>query len=178
MSDNNISVKIVEAKNNFGKAEADYQRKKELAADKIISGKELLDAKTTYDNAKVVYENFINNFNEGGQSITSPVKGFLKQIFVTNGQYVEAGQPLVTVSQIHSLVLTAFVQQQYSSILPDIHSANIKTLNEDQPYTFEELNGKVLSYGKSVMMIVTLITLYCKLTKKVVSYREALSKFT
>lgn len=150
MSDNNISVRITEARNNFENTEADYNRKKELAEDRIISEKELLEAETAYDNARAVYENYLNNFSEGGQSIKSPVKGFLKQVFVANGQHVEAGQALVSVSQNQSLVLNAFVQQQYSNILSGISSANIKTLHNNQSFTFDELNGKVLSYGKSV----------------------------
>ncbi len=150
MSDNNIAVRVTEARNNFENAEADYMRKKELAEDRIISEKELLEAKTAYENARAVYENYINNFSEGAQSITSPMQGFVKQVFVTNGQYVEAGQTLVSVSQNQSLILHAFVQQQYSGILAGINSANIKTLYDNQSYTFEELNGKVLSYGKSV----------------------------
>lgn len=150
MSDDNISVQIAEAKNNFENAEANFNRKNELAQDKIISENELQNAEKQYENAKAVYQNLISNFSTSGQSIKSPISGFLKQVFVANGQYVEAGQPLFTVSQNQALVLNAFVQQQYSGILSTIYSANVKTLYDNKSYTFEELNGKVLSYGKSV----------------------------
>ncbi len=149
MSENNISVKLAEAKSNFENAESDYNRHVELAKDKIISEKELQTAKNLYETTKAVYENLINNFSATGQSITSSMSGFIKQIFVSNGQYVEAGQPLISISQNKNLVLNAFVQQKYISILSSINSANIKTLYDNQTYTFEELNGQVLSYGKS-----------------------------
>jgi len=149
MSENNITVKLAEAKNNFENAEADYNRHIELAKDKIISEKELLTAKNLYENTKAVYENLINNFSATGQSITSSMTGFVKQIYVSNGQYVESGQPLITISQNQTLVLNAFVQQQYIGVLSSINSANIKTLYDNTTYTFEELNGKVLAYGKS-----------------------------
>ena len=150
LSENNIAVKIREAKNNFEKAEADYLRKKELVADKIVSEKDFLEAKTTYENSKAVYQNLIANFNEGGQNVTCAISGFVEQVFVTNGQYVEAGQPMISVTQNRSLVLKAYVQQQYSGLLSGIFSANIKTLYDNQSYSFEELNGKILSFGKSV----------------------------
>jgi hypothetical protein len=47
------------------------------------------------------------------------------------------------------LVLNAYVQQKYIGVLSSIYSANIKTLHNNKTYSFEELNGKVLSYGKS-----------------------------
>lgn len=150
ISEGNISVKITEAENNFKNAEADYKRKKELANDKIISEKELLESKKRYDNAKAIYENLINNFSVGGQSIKSPINGFIKQIFVANGQFVKTGQALITLSQNKVLILNAFVQQKYYSILSTIQSATIKTLFDNRSYTFEELNGKIISYGKSV----------------------------
>lgn len=149
MSENNISVKLAEAKSNFENAETDYIRKKELAKDKIISEKELQASKNYYENTKAIYENLVNNFSATGQNITSPMSGFVKQVFVSNGQFVEEGQPLITISQNKTLFLKAFVQQKYFNILQLIYSANIKTLYDNKTYTFEELNGIVLSYGKS-----------------------------
>ena len=150
MSENNLELRINEARNNFENAQAGYLRKKELAVDRIVSEKELLEARTVFENSRAVYENLVNNFSDGGQSISSPLTGFLKQVFVKNGQYVEAGQTLATVSQDQSLILNAFVQQQYSGLLTGISSANIRTTENNNIYTFEELNGKVLSFGKAV----------------------------
>lgn len=166
MMENNLAVKITEAKNNFAKAEADYNRKKELAADRIISEKELLEAKTEYENSKSIYENLADNSSEGGQDITSPMKGFVKQVWVSNGQYVEAGQRLATVSQNHSLMLNAFVQPQYSNMLSSLNSAHLKTLGDNKSYTFEELNGKVISVGKSVNSNNFLIPVYLQIDNK------------
>ncbi|NDP22314.1 MAG: efflux RND transporter periplasmic adaptor subunit [Paludibacter sp.] len=149
LAGNNTVVQFAEAKNNFEKAEADYDRAKELAKDKIVSDKELLNAKNLYDNAKAVYSNMNKNFSSSGQSVKSPMNGFVKQVFIQNGQSVEAGQAVVSVSQNKTLLLRAEVQQKYASILGSIHSATIRTLNDNQTYTLEQLNGKVLSYGKT-----------------------------
>ncbi len=149
MADNNIVVKYAEAKSNYEKANADYERAKELAKDKIVSEKDLLSAKNQYENAKAVYDNLNWNFNASGQTITSPQEGFIKQVFVKNGAYVEAGQPVAVVSQNKSLVLTADVPSKYATVLPNIKTANIRTINDNRSYSLEQLNGKVLSFGKA-----------------------------
>ncbi len=149
MVDNNIAVKYAEAKSNYEKANADYERAKELAKDKIVSEKDLLSAKNQFENAKAVYDNLNKNFNASGQTITSPQVGFIKQVFVKNGAYVEAGQPVAVVSQNKSLVLIADVPSKYASILPNIKTANIRSINDNRSYSLEQLNGKVLSFGKA-----------------------------
>ncbi len=148
-ADNNSSVRFEEAKNNFEKAKADYERLQELVKDKIVSEKELLIAKNQYNNTKATFDNLNKNFSSTGQHVSSPMGGFIKQLLVQNGQYVEAGQPLVSISQNKTLMLCAEVQQKYASLLGSVYSANIRTLHDNQKYSFEELNGKVLSYGQS-----------------------------
>ncbi len=149
LADNNISLRFAEAKNNFEKAASEYDRAKELANDKIVSEKDLLNAKNQYDNARAIYDNLNKNFNTTGQRVTSPMNGFIKQIFVHNGSYVEAGQPIASISQNKNLVLSAEVQPKYASALSTILSANIRTLHDNQTYSLEQLNGRVLSFGKS-----------------------------
>jgi multidrug efflux pump subunit AcrA (membrane-fusion protein) len=75
--------------------------------------------------------------------------GFVKQLFVKNGQYVEAGQPIVMISQNKTLVIYAEVQQKFAPYLASISSATLRTLNDSKTYSLEELNGKVLSYGRA-----------------------------
>lgn len=149
MADNNISVRYAEAKNNLEKASADYERAKKLAVDRIISEKDLLDTKNRFDNAKALFDNLNSNFNASGQQVKSPMTGFVKQVFVSNGSYVEAGHPVVIVSQNKTLTLHAEVQQKYASLLSSVTSANIHTVHDNQTYSLEELNGKVLSFGKA-----------------------------
>lgn len=149
LADNNLSVKISEAQSNYERAKADYERAKELSKDKIVSEKDLLAAKNSFENAKAVYDHLNRNFNTNGQAVASPMSGFVKQLLVKNGAFVEAGQPLLVVSQNKTLILTAQVPQKYAGILNAVQSANIRTLNDNQSYTLEVLNGKVLSVGKA-----------------------------
>lgn len=148
-ADDNSAVRYMEAQNNYEKAKLDYERTKELAKDKIVSERQLLDAKNEYDNARLVYNNLNENFNSSGQRVTSLIDGFISHIFVQNGQYVEPGQTLASIAQNKKLLLSADVQQKYVPILGSIQSANIRTPYDGKVYTLEQLNGKVLSHGKS-----------------------------
>ena len=148
-ADNNIAVKYTEAKSNYEKASADYGRAKELAKDKIVSEKDLIAAKNQYENSKAVFDNLYQNFNASGQTITSPQAGFIKQVYVKNGAYVEAGQPVLVISQNKSLILSAEVPSKFAPVLANISTANIRNITDNSSFSLEQLNGKVLSYGKA-----------------------------
>jgi len=149
MADNNMAVRMIEAQNNYERAQLEYERKKTLAKDKIVSDKDLLTAKNEFENSKASYDMLRKNFNSSGQAITSPISGFVKQTFVTNGQYVTAGQQLVSVTKNKTLVLHADVQQKFAPMLQSFSTANIRTLNNNTTYSLEQLNGKLLSYGRN-----------------------------
>ena len=149
LAENNMDVRYNEAASEYNRAKADYDRKKELAKDRIVSDRELLEAETAFKNAEAVYNNLRKNFSSGRQVISSPMNGFIKQVLVRNGEYAEAGQPVLVVSQNRDLLIKAELQPKYFDVLGTIHTANIKVLNSNLSYTLDELNGKVVSYGKS-----------------------------
>jgi len=149
LADDNLAVQLAEARNNYHKAKADYDRMQELLKEKIVSEKDFLVAKNQYENAKVVYENLEGNFSSGGQRVISPITGFITQTHVQSGQFVELGQALIVVSKNKTLLLRAEIQPKYVGILSDVITANIRTIHDDQTYTLEQLNGMVLSYGRN-----------------------------
>jgi len=150
MADNNLSVRLAEADNEFNRAKAEYERKTALAKDNIVSQSDLLQAKTDFANAEANYNNLHCNFTSGRQTVSSPIGGFVTRVLVSNGEYVEAGQPVLVVSQNRNLLIKAELQPKYFDMLGNITTANIRTLNNNHTYTLEELGGRVVSYGKSV----------------------------
>jgi RND family efflux transporter MFP subunit len=148
LANNNSATRYLEAQNNYEKAKADYERLAELAKDKIVSERELLTAKNQYQNAKIIYENLNKNFDPTGQNVVSTLTGYVKQVFVQNGQYVEPGQPLVSISLNKNLLLRTEVQRKFAPILGSVISANIHTLHDNQTYSLENLNGKIVSVGR------------------------------
>lgn len=146
----NYSVMLSEAKNNYERAKQNYDRAKSLVDSKIVSQAEFMELKTAYENARVVYENLQRNVNGGSASVTSPIGGYIQQIFVPNGSYVSVGQPVLSVSQNRSIVLKAEVPQRYASQLPAITSVTVENPVTREVVALSELGGRVLSYGRSV----------------------------
>jgi hypothetical protein len=108
----NSYVRYVEAKNNYEESRVNYERKKNLADDNIVTQSELMEARRDYETSKAVFENLRDNFDQGKQVVKSPVSGYVTQRYVQNGEYVEAGQKLLDVSQNRRLVLLADVAQK------------------------------------------------------------------
>ena len=148
--ENNLDAKYTLAKLNYEKAEIDFERAKELVKDNIISEKDFNERQLKYRNAQTTFNNIANNYTSGGQKVKSPIKGFIKNVLVNEGQYVEIGQTIASVSQNQRLILKAEVSQKYFSKLNSISSANFKTSYDDKIYSTDNLNGKLISYGKNI----------------------------
>lgn len=149
MAQGNLSVLQEEIKADYNRAKSNYERKKLLFADKIVSENDLQVAEAEYIKAKKAYDNMSDNFANGKQIIKASASGYVKDIFVENGSYVNAGQELMTICVSDKLYLKADLQSKYFSVLKNIVSANVKAASINKVYTLEELNGKLLSYGKS-----------------------------
>ncbi|MFO7827457.1 MAG: efflux RND transporter periplasmic adaptor subunit [Bacteroidales bacterium] len=150
LAENNVNVRYIEVKNNYELAKSDFERKEALAQKQIISEKELENAKREFENAKAVFDNLKKNFSSDGQIVSSDFSGFIKNIDVKNGQYVEAGEQLFSVIGNNNLVIKAEVQQKYYAHLGNVESAIFKSIINNKSLTLEELNGRVLSVGKSI----------------------------
>ena len=149
-ADNNLAVRYAEAESEYIRAKAELERKSELAAEGIVSQAEMIVVQTIFAQARANYNNLKQNFSAGHQSVASPIAGFITKLSVVNGEYVEAGQPLLVVSQNRNLLIKAEVQPKYFELLGNVVSANIRVMNSNRIYTLEELEGRVLSYGKSI----------------------------
>lgn len=140
---------VLKAKSNFEIAKRDYDRAELLVKDKLISQKEYNEIQLAYSNAKIAYEAISNGRQGGGASVTSPINGFVKSKLVDEGQFVNVGEPLMVVSQNNKLQLRADVSERYYKYLQGIQSANFKTPYDDEVYRLSDMNGQVLSYGRS-----------------------------
>ena len=149
-ADENLATKYARAEADYNFARIEYERKKALASDRIVSESELRQAEAAFEIAKAVFENLKGNFDASGQSAKSPIEGFVTSVMVSNGQFVRAGDPIATVSRSRSLLVVAEIQPRYSACLKDICGATFKDMDSGRIWTLDELGGKVVSYGKSV----------------------------
>ena len=59
----------------------------------------MIDSKAAYENAQIDYNTHAKNYSKGGIKVASIINGYLKNLLVSEGQYVEVGTPLATISQ-------------------------------------------------------------------------------
>ena len=136
-------------KATYEAAKASYDRAEALVKDKIISQKEFESTKLEFENAKTAYNAVSNHKTAKGVSVNAPINGHMKNILVKEGEYITVGQPIATVSQNQRLVLRAEVSQRYYNAMQSVKSANFKTPYDNKVYSLEDLNGRLLSFGKT-----------------------------
>ena len=85
----------------------------------------------------------------GSVTITSRNAGFVTDCLVKNGEYVEVGTPLMTISSNRRLRLQADLPQREYSRIGSIRSANFRISQSDNTLSLKDMNGRLVSYGKS-----------------------------
>ena len=140
---------LVKARLAYETAQAEYERAQRLVGDKIISAKEYEQIRLRYETAKTTYEGQAQGMTERGASVTSPIAGYVKQLLVPNGSYVEVGQPVAVVSQTRRLQLRAEVSERDYAQLSKVTAAHFIPSYTDKLYKTSELNGRLVAYGKS-----------------------------
>ena len=130
-------------------AKKEYDRAAKLVQRQIVSQKDFNTIKENYETAKIAYDALAVNKSGKGVAVKSPIAGYVKSCMVKEGDYVSVGQPLMSVTQTNRLQLKADVSERYYPVLHSIISANFKTPYSDKAYTLEELNGRLLSYGRA-----------------------------
>lgn len=145
----NIELGYAQAYAKFENAKSDFERALELNKDKIVSDNDFLDIKAEYEKAKKDYELIKKHYSEGGQKVVAPMNAYVKDVLVKQGEYVAAGQTLVSLTKNKRLVLRADVPLRHYQKLHSIRSANFTTPYDGRTYSTGDLNGKLISYGKS-----------------------------
>ncbi len=140
---------LLKAKLAYETALAEYERAKRLVDDKIVSAKEFEQIRLRYETAKTTYEGQAQGMTDKGASLTSPIAGYLKQLLVPNGAYVEVGQPVAIVTQTRRLQLRAEVSERDYAQLSKVSSANFRPSYTDKLYKTTDLNGRLVAYGKA-----------------------------
>lgn len=140
---------LLKAKLAYETALAEYERAKRLVDDKIVSAKEFEQIRLRYETAKTTYEGQAQGMTDKGASLTSPIAGYLKQLLVPNGAYVEVGQPVAIVTQTRRLQLRAEVSERDYAQLAKVSSANFRPSYTDKLYKTADLNGRLVAYGKA-----------------------------
>lgn len=128
------------ARITYDAAKRELERATPLHADGIISTKEYNTIKQAYDQAKAAYTGY-----ESGSRATTPINGVISRLNVRHGDYVNAGQPVATVSRNTELILRADLPEKYYHFVPSISSANFRTSYSDSIISLSDINGKLIT---------------------------------
>lgn len=150
MAEGNQNVRFQEVEVAYHKAKAELDRREPLAKERIVSQADLQATRAEYERAKAQYESMKRLCSHGRQVATAPTHGYVAQVNVKDGQYVEEGQTMLTLSSTRWLTLRAQVPQQLWSTLPHITDACIRMQGADTLTTLSSMGGSVLSYARQV----------------------------
>ncbi|MFT5779108.1 MAG: cobalt-zinc-cadmium efflux system membrane fusion protein [Crocinitomicaceae bacterium] len=164
ITDNNIRTQFQSAKASFQREKQNLARKKELYESDVIAKSAYENAVLSHDLAKNQYQNLAANYSRGGKAIRSTFTGYIKQLFKSEGQYVEAGEPLAVITKNKRLTLEAHVGQLNYHLLNETMTANFSY--NGKTHSIEEYNGKLLSYGKALTEDHPKIPVYFELDNK------------
>lgn len=147
---NNFELQYKELKNMLNKSRTEYSRHKQLFEQKVISEKQFIETQTNYTTDSIRFYNLASTASETGLKVSSPISGYIHELNVSEGLYVELGDLLVTISSNKSLLLRADVPLQYYSEIDKIVTATFRTAYSDRIYDVSQLSGKLLAKGSSV----------------------------
>jgi RND family efflux transporter MFP subunit len=139
----------VKAKIAYETAQKEFQRAEKLVEDRIISAKEYEQIRLRYETAKTIFDAQASNITAKGVKVTAPVNGYIKNRLVKQGDYVAIGQSIATVAQNRRLQLRAEVSENNFKYLKNINSANFRPAYDNIVYKLSDLNGRLVSFGKT-----------------------------
>ena len=140
---------VQRARIEYETAKQEYERAAKLVEDNIVSRQEYEAAKGRYETARLTYEALAADGVENGTVVKSPIKGYVKNCLVKEGDYVSVGTPLAGVITGNKMYLKADVSERYLNRLPGVKDANFRLSYGDRVYSTTELGGRLLGYGRS-----------------------------
>lgn len=145
LADGDVSQRAAIA---YQSASTEYERARKLIEDQLISQKEFTAIKAEYDKARIAY-NAVGKAGSNGIRISAPVSGFVKEYMVKDGDFVEVGQPMLTLTRNHSMYLRAELPEKDFQVIDHVVSAKFRTSYSDSIYNLANLNGHLLASGKA-----------------------------
>lgn len=148
VTENDAAVKFAEAESRYMVAKGDFERKRELYKDDIVSRRDYEAAEAAFLQAEARFESMKSSFSSGKSAIKSSIDGYVTTLLVGNGDYVQAGAPLAVIQRDGAMNIAAELPVRYASMLKSVSAVNIE-LPDGKVYTMEELDAR-LTVGAAV----------------------------
>jgi membrane fusion protein, heavy metal efflux system len=145
----NIDAAKQTARAELQSAQSEHARAAELIKDKLITQAEFQNARLRLQQAQITLANLNRNYRSAGKTLSSPISGYIKNILVSEGQYVAAGQPLATITKNQRLILRADVSLKDAGKISSIQEASFNIIQNKLAYNTKDLNGHLISIAKT-----------------------------
>lgn len=143
--------RLEKARAAYDAARAQYMRDSVLVKDNIVSAAHFEESRLAYQNARLEYEALSGKGGVSGQvTVSAGCSGRITRILVSNGQYVEAGQPVVSVSVGRTLELQAEVPARYAELLSTCNDARFTTPRGDL-LRVSEIGGRIIGRSQNAV---------------------------
>ncbi|MGW8316254.1 MAG: efflux RND transporter periplasmic adaptor subunit [Bacteroidales bacterium] len=146
----NFELRYQEYKNRLNNSRTEYRRHRQLYEQQVIPERQYLESRTTYISDSIRFYNLAGKADSGGLQVAAPAGGYVHHLDVSEGQYVETGQLLATLSSDRELLLRADVPQQHYQLLKEIVTARFQPAFTERIYSIDELHGSLMARGSSV----------------------------
>lgn len=146
----NIAVEYASAQARFEQSRSEYDRRLKLFREQAISERQFIETRSGYITDSIRYYNIKQSYRSGGLKILAPIAGHIHELKVSQGEYVETGQLIATVSSEQRFLLKADVPQQYFDRIQSIVSTNFRTSYHNEVWDLQDFNGRLLAIGSSV----------------------------
>ncbi|MCC8072130.1 MAG: efflux RND transporter periplasmic adaptor subunit [Bacteroidales bacterium] len=119
-------------------AQREVDRLRPLVAEGLATRRELESAEGALAQAKAAYSPL-----HASSAVRSSLSGTLSQLYVTNGEYVTAGQPIAVVSDNAKVSLRVDVPQRFQNLLPTLKSASLRIPDPTGWKSIEDMGGQM-----------------------------------
>lgn len=140
----------------YERAKSAYERAERLVGEGIVSKAEYEQAKAEYEQARLSLGAHSDKsasdkeYKGKGTYVSSPITGYVKRVLVKQGEYVELGQLIATVTKNCDLQLRAEVPEKFFAQMNDIEGANFAmSYDMENVRSIKDLNGHLVSMGRS-----------------------------
>lgn len=148
VTDNDAAVKYAEAESNYLLAKSDYERKKLLFNDMVVSERDLEAAEALYKQAEARYKSLNRSFGNGKVTLKAVKNGYIASLLVSNGDYVEPGTPIATVQCNGNYNIVAELPVRFAPQLRNIADVNI-VLPSGEAFSMNSAGGSVVAVGSA-----------------------------
>jgi len=149
LTEENSLVKLEQLRSDLERALANFERAQKLIPEKIITQEHYLAAKNEYEKLLAEYNNISMVFSENEALAVSGTDGYIRDVFVSEGQKINAGAAIASVQTTGGMVLKVLLLPDRMNMASSVRSAWFRVAGYEKLFKTEELNGKIISSGRS-----------------------------